>query len=350
MVVARHVSIEEEISQLRVKAPHVVLMGAGASVATCPNGDRNGRRLPVMSNLVKTVGLRDLIPESMRRRNFETIYSSIASDPSEKRRAQEMETRIYDYFDDLGLPDHPTIYDHLLLALQPKDIIASFNWDPFLIQAIRRNERVLARVGCPVVLFLHGNVLEGRCEQDHVIGTKGAGCPQCGKGLVPSRLLYPVTQKDYASDVFLKDSWRRLEHAFKHAFMVTIFGYSAPRSDREAVALLRRAWGPSDKRAMEQFEIIDIRAEVPLVKSWNAFIHTHHYDVTDDFFSSSLTRHPRRTGEDWMSRYWEAQWTTPNPPPLSGSFDDLHDWYGPLVDAELAEMGKTGSEKQGTRS
>lgn len=124
--------------------------------------------------------------------------------------------------------------------------------------------------------------------------------------------------------------------------MVTVFGYRAPRSDREAVALLRSAWGGWENRTMEQFEIIDIRDEAPLVRSWKAFIHTHHYQVRRDFFSSSLALHPRRTGEDWMYRYWDARWTTPNPPPRADSLSALHEWYRPLLDGERAAMKKAG--------
>jgi hypothetical protein len=93
---------------------------------------------------------------------------------------------------------------------------------------------------------------------------------------------------------------------------------------------------------MEQFEFIDIREEAALVKSWKGFIHTHHHDATNDFFSSSLMLHPRRTGEDWMSRYWEARWTTPNPPPMSSSLDDLHEWYRPLLDVEREARRSAG--------
>ena len=31
--------------------PHVVLLGAGASRAVCTNGDKHGRKLPLMSDL-----------------------------------------------------------------------------------------------------------------------------------------------------------------------------------------------------------------------------------------------------------------------------------------------------------
>jgi cyclic nucleotide-binding protein len=30
-------------------------------------------------------------------------------------------------------PELLTLYDHLVLSLRPKDVIATFNWDPFLI-------------------------------------------------------------------------------------------------------------------------------------------------------------------------------------------------------------------------
>ena len=50
--------------------------------------------------------------------------------------------------------------------------------------------------------------------------------------------------------------------------MVTIFGYSAPQSDRGAVDLLGAAWGGSQKRSLEQFEIIDVKDEEPLVEAY----------------------------------------------------------------------------------
>ncbi len=330
---SREVSIEDEIAQLRMTRPHVVLMGAGASLAACPSGDKFGRRLPVMANLVEMLSLEDRVPASQRS-DFEGAYSALVANPAKTATARIVEERIYDYFDKLVLPDEPTIYDHLVLSLRTKDVIATFNWDPFLIQALRRNGQVLRASGCPTVLFLHGNVLEGHCVRDRVFGVKGAACSQCNEPFVPSRLLYPVTKKDYASDGFLNDSWRRLSEAFKIAFMVTIFGYSAPKSDGDAVRLLKTAWGRSKDREMEQFELIDIRDEASLVKSWKGFIHTHHYNVEKECFSSSAMLHPRRTGEDFMNRIVEARWTTPNPPPRTSELRELHEWYQPLLLAE----------------
>jgi hypothetical protein len=39
------------------QSPHVILLGAGASRACCPQGDELGKLLPVMSDLVEIVGL-----------------------------------------------------------------------------------------------------------------------------------------------------------------------------------------------------------------------------------------------------------------------------------------------------
>ena len=38
--------------------------------------------------------------------------------------------------------------------------------------------------------------------------------------------------------------------------MITIFGYSAPKSDVEAIAMLKKAWGSVDDRSLEEIEIV----------------------------------------------------------------------------------------------
>jgi hypothetical protein len=48
---------EAEISKIIMKRPHIVLLGAGASRAAFPNGDRNGMKLPLMCDLVEMLGL-----------------------------------------------------------------------------------------------------------------------------------------------------------------------------------------------------------------------------------------------------------------------------------------------------
>ncbi|MDT8452640.1 MAG: hypothetical protein RQ936_07855, partial [Gammaproteobacteria bacterium] len=54
------VSAEEEIKQVEVGKPHVVILGAGASYAAFPNGDARGNKLPLMNNFVETLGIEKL--------------------------------------------------------------------------------------------------------------------------------------------------------------------------------------------------------------------------------------------------------------------------------------------------
>lgn len=44
------VSSEEERIQIKIHAPHVVILGAGASLASFPDGDKNGLFLPYVDN------------------------------------------------------------------------------------------------------------------------------------------------------------------------------------------------------------------------------------------------------------------------------------------------------------
>ena len=281
------VSVEQEIDQVFIGKPHVVLLGAGASRAALPDGDVNGRLLPVMEDFLDVVPVRDHFTQGrvqVNENDFEQTYSSIAEDPKHSDLTSEIDKEVYDYFKSLELPPIPTLYDHLLLALREKDVIATFNWDPFLLQAAKRC--MLLNGKLPTLLFLHGNVLSGFCSTDSVQGYSGYCCSQCGRPFEPSRLLYPIAQKDYRSDPMIATAWNHLEQSLKNAFMVTVFGYSAPSSDKSAVDILKGAWGPNIQQNMEQFEIIDIRESDELRRSWDPFIHTHHCEIHRDFYES----------------------------------------------------------------
>ena len=39
------------------KRPHVVILGAGASCAAIPNGDKNGKKISAMSGFIDKLGL-----------------------------------------------------------------------------------------------------------------------------------------------------------------------------------------------------------------------------------------------------------------------------------------------------
>ncbi len=121
---------------------------------------------------------------------------------------------------------------------------------------------------------------------------------------------------------------------------VTIFGYSAPVSDKAAIELMSGAWGTPDRRNMEQFELIDVRSEDEVCELWNKFIHTHHYDYCTDYFQSSLARFPRRTNEDYLTWCYpttpEEAFHEANPIPDGGfkTFDEMWAWHQELIDIE----------------
>ena len=330
------VSAEEEIKQIEVGKPHVVILGAGASYAAFPNGDRNGRKLPLMNNFVETLGIEDLIARtgfSFSSTNFEDIYTEIHQKTELSDIREELEKVVYDYFKGMELPDEPTIYDHLVLSLRNKDFIATFNWDPFLVQAIRRNGQ---RFKMPRTLFLHGNVEVGYCQDGHMMGNNGGYCHHCGEPLTCTQLLYPVGEKNYHLDEFISRQWATMADLLKHAFMVSIFGYGAPTSDASAIALLKDAWGSVDERNMEEFEIIDVRDEDDLRETWSRFIHSHHYRVENNFYNSWIANHPRRTGEAYLNQFLKALFIENNPLPKDANFEDLWSWYDRLQEIEDA--------------
>lgn len=325
-------TVAQEIADVSHGAPHVVLLGAGASRAAFPNGDANGRRLPVMADFVEVVGLQALLDAAgvpWKGFKFEDVYSGVVRTGHPVR--EQIEAATHAYFSTLKLPDHVTLYDRLVLSLRPKDVIATFNWDPFLIQAVRRNGVLSTHVK---LAFLHGNVLQGFCAKDSLHGLRGSTCPLCGSSLADVPLLYPIGEKDYEDTPAIKSAWDLTREAFKAAFMVTVFGYGAPSSYRGAVALLKESWGSVEDRQFEQFEVIDIRPEDQLMESWKEFIHTHHYEVHAAFEDSWIKSHPRRTGEAYWNQYLMAAFIEPNPVPSLSALDSLHDWFKPLIDAE----------------
>ncbi|WP_380895179.1 hypothetical protein [Sphingobacterium daejeonense] len=335
---------EEGINQVYGGGGHIVILGAGASIAsTYRNPEKNEKRLPSMDNFIDIVGLNDLInliPENLQAKNFETLYGSLHKHDPASETLVEIERRINDYFGNMQLPDEPTIYDYLVLSLRDKDLIATFNWDPFLYQAWVRNGEFTKDL--PRLSFLHGNVAIGYSKEDKRCGPVGYQMRHDGGIFEPTKLLYPVEQKNYTDDEFINIEWDRLKYWLSKesgAVRATIFGYGAPVSDVEAVSLLNNAWGTPDDRAMEQFEIIDIVPEDELRKRWNGFIHSHHYDIADNYFGSSLAYNPRRTSESYFSHYQpmspKEAFRSSNPIPDNfKTLDELWDWHRPLIEAE----------------
>lgn len=285
---------EELIQNPEAESSHIVLLGAGASRAAFPDGDSSGKSMPVMSDLINILNLNALFDEAGIKSsdNFETIYANI----NDNTIRENIEKRIYSYFSKLKLPDTATHYDRLLLSLRKKDAIFTFNWDPFLFDAYERNYGVAS---LPGIFFLHGNVRVGSCvNHPDNWGKRGQLCPTCNQRFVDVPLLYPIEKKNYFSgNSYTASSWDSAKSEFSKAFTMTIFGYSAPDSDVEAVDLLRSAWLNESSRELEHVELIDILDSAILHERWKTFTPTFHLHLKTSFEQSSLLRWPRRTCE-----------------------------------------------------
>jgi len=327
------VSVDQEINEARMDRPHVVILGAGASKATCPNGDKNGKELPVMDNFIKVVGLESLLEQwgIEPDQNFEGIFSDLY-ERKEIEKITQIQKSVEEYFEQLELPDKPTIYDYLVLSLRDKDIIATFNWDPLLLQAYLRNNKI--GLSLPKIAFLHGNISIGYCEKDKIKDLAGKRCRKCGEIYKRVQLLYPIKKKNYAEDFFIANEWKLLKWGFENAFMITIFGYSGPKTDQEAIDTMKKAWGDKYQRSMEQTAFITIQEEDEISKNWDSFIHTHHYEVHADFYDSWIGNHPRRTGEAYINQYLDAKFINTNPIPRDLNFPEIWAWYKQFKNAE----------------
>lgn len=326
--------------------PHVFMLGAGASRAACPDGDKNGKKIPLMNDLIEIVGIQQLLNKSgmqITNKDFEAVYSELSSGGHHTDLLKEIEKKVSDYFSSLELPDGPTIYDHLVLSLRKKDLIATFNWDPFLPQALRRIYKRFGNDTLPQTLYLHGNVAIGYCNKHKpaTIGVRGYCCGKCGEMLETSHLLYPVTKKNYRNDPSISKSWDEVQRYLKGAFLLTIFGYRAPETDVEAINLLRTAWGNGGSRSLEQIEIIDIRAREDLYKSWKPFICRNHYSVRSSFYDSYCARQPRRSCEDRRETCLQNNPQYERPMPRDTSWEELENFFNPLIEQERRYRGNT---------
>jgi hypothetical protein len=314
-----------------------VVLGAGASIAAVPH-DRNGRKLPDMRGLASIGTIQGLFQSAGitdAEDDFEASYARLRTGRQHDEIADRIDQAVREYFASVEIGDEPTIYDNLLLGLRPKDVVATFNWDPLIVQAEMRL-RASGATGLPHVVFLHGNVAISACMEDETAGLTGGRCRECGKPLEPVPLLYPVTEKNYESNAFIKYAWHALRWGLRNGTLVTIFGYRAPVSDVAAITEFKDAWGTPDERQFEQFEVIGRPGtdHEATRKRWDDFIHTHHYDIWEDFYDSWIAQHPRRTGEAYYRQYIEANFIDVNPIPRDGDLRSTIEWYRALMEYE----------------
>jgi hypothetical protein len=278
----------------RLLDPHVVIIGAGASIAAC-KFDKHGYQVPLLKNIHTVLGLTDKLKqfdfsiEEMQ--DFELLFSNIHEKPEYAELQKELKSTIFEYFSKLELPDTPTYYDYLILSLTSKDAIISFNWDPFLVQAFRRNFNV---GNLPKLIFPHGNAAVSICCDCKIKEYGDIVYCSCGKEFSNIPLLFPVGKKNYRDKSIIQNEWNQAEWFLSRAAGITVYGYGAPNSDLEAILLLKKAYTESKMKLNAPFEIINLPSEEQeQKKKWAEFFSVRMILYSNSFEDSMLWRNPR---------------------------------------------------------
>lgn len=283
--------------------PHLVILGAGASKDSMPNGDAEGRPLPVMNEFISTLGLTDYIGRIEgvpKTDNIEEVYSWLANQEQFAEERFVVENEIREYFSNITLPNTLTKYDLLVLSLRQKDCIATFNWDGLLVQAYQRMQKITSDL--PQMVFLHGNVEVGYCPKCNTYGYWFAKCHKCGEQLREVPLLYPVKNKNYQKDEFISEQWKILDDYISKAALITIYGYSAPKTDIEAINIIKKAFARLG--TPRYFDIVEI-IEHPKFDTKNiseawldlSEMARDHLELRRSVFDSYMFKNPRRSLE-----------------------------------------------------
>ena len=282
----------------RLLDPHVVIVGAGASIAACKI-DKNGKEVPLLKNIHNILGLTaelekyNFSEEQMR--DFEKLFSDINGKLEYKDLQKKLEYEVCNYFSKLQIPDEPTLYDYLILSLTEKDAIISFNWDPFLMQAYKRN-RCFADL--PELIFPHGNAGVGICNDCKTMGYANCRCSICFKEFEQMPLLYPIEKKDYNSKPVIVNEWRRAKLMLSRAAGITVYGYGAPITDVEAVELMKSANHLSQMKNIAPFTIINLKKnEKEQRKKWSEFYDGKMFMYHNNFEETLLWKNPRMSLE-----------------------------------------------------
>ncbi len=317
---------------------HLFILGAGATMATIPNGDKNGLKSSVMANFLHNIGEENLlsgIPLKTKSNNIEEIYTELTDSDRYNETVVKIEDTIWHYFAKFQLPDNPTLYDFLILSLRSKDCIATFNWDPLLLQAYERDLKITSDL--PKLLFLHGNVGIGLCYNCRVLAPlQDKFCDECGKPLEKAKLMYPVPKKDYDNDLFIRHNKELLLHYLKTAGILTIWGYGAPISDSIAKGFMIKAFDEGSHR-LDLIEIIDIKEGNELLGTWAPFIKTtnHHIKIFRNLLKSLVGEFPRRSIEGYVNRDIKGSWLSRRPILKEGmTFEELSKALEPILKQE----------------
>ncbi|MBP5641041.1 MAG: hypothetical protein J6X55_16290 [Victivallales bacterium] len=335
----------DDLLQLMKKQPHIMLLGAGASVAVMKD---LGLTAPSpMKGFLKNAGLEDCLKGvtlKTKSDNLEDIYQELCVSPEHKDICQKLELGIVEYMRGFHLPKgRLSIYERIILSMTGNDRIYSFNWDPLLpeafanvLDAYRQWLIPTPQEHLPEIHYLHGNVAVGYCAEHENLedGFSGRKCTQCGKTYIDTELLYPNGKKVptdcYGKTVF---NWFK-EDLFRSPFL-TVFGYSAPDADNDYIADILSNWKGTQYGNLffKHIEVIDIAHGNHLWRKWRPFYKDRSYFSYYKAISKSyLFNHPRTMINDWIEEKYNGNWNIPkNPLPRINKWTDALRFFRPLL-------------------
>ena len=102
---------------------HLVILGAGSTIATIPNGDKNGEFSYTLYNLLKdkcfTSFVKKVQAKDFQTDDVEALCNQLYKE--DKLLYDEFESLVRKKYASLELPDGFTILDRLVLSLTPND-------------------------------------------------------------------------------------------------------------------------------------------------------------------------------------------------------------------------------------
>jgi hypothetical protein len=123
-----------------------------------------------------------------------------------------------------------------------------------------------------------------------------------GEQLQEVPLLYPVKNKNYQKDEFISEQWKILDDYISKAALITIYGYSAPKTDIEAINIIKKAFARLG--TPRYFDIVEI-IEHPKFDTKNiseawldlSEMARGHLKLRRSVFDSYMFKNPRRSLE-----------------------------------------------------
>lgn len=272
---------------------HLVILGAGSTIATIPKGDKNGEFSYTLDNLLNDKCFASFV-EKVQALDYQIDdVEALCNQLYKENRPlyDEFVSLVRKKYASLELPYGFTILDRLVLSLTPNDAIISFNWDDLVIQAYQRMSEYVPEEMLPILAFPHGNA-QAVYDNKHYTSKRIV----TSTSLFDSPLNMPVDEIDYKSDVFINSQWHILDFFMRNAQMVTFFGYRGPDSDEQDLKHLDELFAKNE--ICDKIEIIDKDQEsaVEVAKRLERFkMQPNWLYPCADFWHSTIAKYPRRT-------------------------------------------------------